>query len=182
MLGLKVTMRKEAGRNSTKYLHREVMPMSIRVLTLAMLSAMFCIESAPSNAADLSRKPFSRWGQSFCAQSGNCDVNFGVVPASHAYEIKFVSCYLSIGNVNGKPLYWYLHVVKPGKDPVGRIHLRPNSLGTTTTEHTYNATENGFLRAPAGATMTVAMTRDTSTAGGIPFLECTMTGEDVTLG
>lgn len=153
--------------------------MSFRYSRTALLLAVICLASQPSYAAEISRKSFTKFGTGACPLSGGCNVDFGTVPANHIYEVTSVSCYLSIENVNGRVLYWYLYALKSGASVLGRIHLRPTSLGTTSTAHTYSATETTMLRVPSGASIGVSMTRDGSTAGGVPNIDCTIGGADV---
>jgi hypothetical protein len=132
------------------------------------------------HAAEVARQAFSKFKSAICVGSGSCSVDFGLVPANRRYEIRMVSCYLTIGNVNGKVLYWYLHANK-GTQVLGRIHLRPQLLGTVPPSVTYNATEYGLLVVPQGGSMIVAMTRDSSTAGEVPGMDCTISGDNVVL-
>lgn len=138
----------------------------------------------PSVAAtELSRTPITIFGLGACPNAGTCSVDFGVVPgnARRRYEITHVSCYLSIGNTNGKVLYWYLHATRDGQI-IGRIHLRPHLLGTVPNSVvTYNANEDGLVVVPGGGTLLVTMSRDASSIGGIPSIDCTISGYDVRL-
>lgn len=131
-------------------------------------------------AKEISRTPFTKFASNGCPSSGGCDVSFGAVPNKRRFEIRTVSCYVSIGNVNGRVLYWYLQAAK-NSEVLGRIHLRPQHLGTTSTAVTYNANEQAYLVLPAGTTMSVGMTRDSSTAGGITHFDCTISGDKVRL-
>lgn len=157
---------------------------SVRQFTAAAITSALFIGALTSGAhAEVSRQAFSKFRAADCAGGVSCTVDFGLVPAYHRYEIRMVSCYLSIGNVNGKVLYWYLHVRNRALNIVGRMHLRPQLLGTVPSAPavTYNATEQGLVVAPAGGSMIVAMTRDASTAGEVPGMDCTIGGDDVTL-
>jgi hypothetical protein len=150
---------------------------------LAISGVIFGASVGPGSAAtEVSRTPFSKFGSQNCPDSGSCSVDFGIVPGAIRvrYEITHVTCYLSIANANGRVGYWYLHVLKSGTI-LGRIHMRPNFLGTFTTSVTYNANEEGLVVAPGGSSMIVTMTRDSSTAGGIPNMDCTISGYDVRL-
>jgi len=135
----------------------------------------------PTEAAEVSRRTFSIHKSTECSTSPSCFLDFGAVPAKHRYEITNVSCYLVIGNVNGRVLYWQLSGIRNGVHR-GRIHLRAHFLGTSSSAVHYNATEQGLIVAPAGTQLTVSMTRDSSTAGGIPHMNCTIGGQDITLG
>jgi hypothetical protein len=150
--------------------------------SLAALLA-FCLSLAAlprdGNAAtEVSRSLFSKFISKDCSATASCTADFGIVPARTVYEIKSVSCYVSIENVNGRVLYWYLHSSKNGS-VIGRIHLRPTFLGKTSTSITYNATEQAYLRVPQGAAIFVTMTRDGTTAGAIPGMDCTISGDAV---
>lgn len=148
---------------------------------LALFLLMLAAPGSEALAAkEVSRKPFSKFVGKSCAGSSSCTTDFGTVPQNFRFEITNVSCYLSIGNVNGKVLYWYFHSAKDAK-VVGRIHLRPQLLGTSSTAVTYNANEQAHLVLPAGASMLVGMTRDSSTAGEIPNMDCTISGDKVKL-
>jgi len=140
--------------------------------------------TGPSVAAtEISRTPITIFGTGACPTEGNCGVDFGTVPGHdrRRYEITHVSCYLSISNPNAKILYWFLHA-SIGGAAIGRIHLRPHLLGTIPNSTvTYNANEDGLLVVPGGGILTVAMTRDASSAGGIPNIDCTISGYDVRL-
>jgi hypothetical protein len=105
-----------------------------------------------------------------------------VVPGGdeRRYEITFVSCYLSIGNPNGRVGYWYLNANRHG-DVVGRIHLRSHFLGRSPDSVTYNASESGLLVVYGGGRIAVTNSRDWSTPGAVPFMDCTMSGYDVQL-
>jgi hypothetical protein len=135
-----------------------------------------------ARAAELLRVAFSKFVFNNCPASGSCSVDFGTVPGGgkRRYEITSVTCYLIIANINGRPLYWYLYALRNGQQ-VGRIHLRPTFMGTTPTERTYHATEQGLVVVQGGGTIGVTMTRDTSTAGGINGLQCSIGGYDVRL-
>jgi hypothetical protein len=135
-----------------------------------------------SHAAELSRVAFSKFTSQSCPASGSCFNDFGTVPGAgkRRYEITQASCYLIIGNPNGRPLYWYLYAVRNG-ELIGRIHLRPAFLGTTSTEITYNATEQGLVVVPGGGQIGISVTRDSSTAGAINGLQCSIGGYDVRL-
>jgi hypothetical protein len=148
-------------------------------LATVVFSALFVATCAYGvHAAEVARQAFSKFRSANCIGSASCFVDFGLVPAKHRYEIRMVSCYVSINNVNGKVLYWYLHA-KKDTQIVGRIHLRPQLLGTVTPTVTYNATEYGLVVVPQGGSMTVAMTRDGSTAGEIQGMDCTIGGDNV---
>ncbi len=135
-----------------------------------------------ASGAERSRVAFSKFAFNSCPASGSCFVDFGTVPGSgkRRYEITSVTCYLIIANVNGRPLYWYLYAER-NQEAVGRIHLRPTFLGTTSTERTYHATEQGMVVVQGGGTIGVSVTRDTSTAGAINGLQCSIGGYDVRL-
>ena len=132
-------------------------------------------------AAELSRVAFSKFALRNCSASFSCAVGFGSVPGTfkRRYEITNVSCYLAIGNASGSLRYWYLSGTKSGQ--LGRIHLRPSLLGTSTTEVTYNANEQGLVVVPGGGEIIVTVAKDASTAGGINSLQCSIGGYDVTL-
>lgn len=134
-----------------------------------------------ANAVELRRTEFSLFRQANCSGIASCSVSFGPVPGHQKWLIKYVSCYTSVGNPNGRILYWYLYANNANSDRVGEIHLRPASLGTTTTDHTYNANEQASLLVPQHSAVGVAMTRDSSTAGDTPFLLCTIGGDLIVL-
>jgi hypothetical protein len=138
------------------------------------------VASTSVQAAVLSRTNFSKFAFAECPTSGTCTVNFGTVPAKHIYEIKSVSCYVAIGNAAGKVLYWYLTGYSSTKQ-YGRIHLQPVLLGTSTDSVTYNATSNALIVAPAAASIATTVSRDGSTPGAIPSVDCTISGVDVKL-
>jgi hypothetical protein len=153
----------------------------------AILEISFCtllIGALPreANAAtEVRRIEFSMFASNQCPAAATCSVSLGSVPANRAWLIKYVSCYVRILNVNGKVLYWYLSATRDNFMRVGEIQLRPTSLGTTATEHTYNATEQSYLRVPSGATIDISMARDGSTNGAIPNMQCTIGGDNIVL-
>jgi len=163
----------------TCFLRRVFLRIFLFVLSAAAIAALM---HDPAAAQELSRTSFTKFASNACPTSGNCFVDFGTVPgtARRRYEITSVSCYLSIGNVNGRVLYWYLYGLRNG-ELVGRIHLRATHLGATTNAVTYNATEQGLLVVPGGGTLGVSMARDGTTAGAVPNMDCTIGGYDVRL-
>jgi hypothetical protein len=133
-----------------------------------------------ANAAEeVKRVEFSKFISANCSTSPSCEADFGIVPNQRAWLIKSVSCHLVIGNQNGKPIYWFLTAVKG--NTVGRINLRPVSLGTDSTDHTYNATEQGYLRVSQKTEVAIEVGRDGSTPGNIPTMQCSIAGDDIVL-
>jgi hypothetical protein len=147
-----------------------------RLGIFALLFAALLPLASEARAASV---PFARWASKACPTSGDCAISFPAVPAARMWIIRYVSCYTAIGNVDGKILYMYLYANRKSGKRVGEIHLRPTSLGTSASDRTYNATETAYLPVPGGSTLGVTMTRDSSTAGDIPFLQCTIGGDSV---
>lgn len=149
-------------------------------IALATLFVLSC--TVPANSAIVSRTNFSKFGQGNCSGIASCGVDFGVVPAKHIYEIRNVSCYFAIGNAAGRPLYLYFTAFKQvPQAQYGQIHMQPAFLGTSSNSVTFNATASALVRAPAGAQLAVSSTRDGSTAGDFPFMQCTISGVDIKL-
>lgn len=152
--------------------------MSLRYLVLCGL-ALGATTLDANAAQEVRRAEFSLWKSANCPGNTSCAVSFGTVPALRAWLIKYVSCYTAVGDVNGKILYWYLYANHANGTRVGEIHLRPTSLGISGPARTYNATEQGYLRVPAGGIVGATMTRDASTPGETPFLNCTIGGDNI---
>ena len=147
-----------------------------RALRYFCLAALLTLSGArPTLAAIVESTPFSTFGRNECPLSGGCFVEFETVPEGHIYDIHNVSCYFSISNLNARPLYLYFTAADV-QSQYGRIHLQPTRLGVTTTVVTYNATANALVRAPAGARLIVNVDRDSSTPGGMPNIDCTISG------
>lgn len=145
------------------------------------LGLLLACSSTHVDAAEVSRREVSKWQSQNCPASASCAVSFGTVPDHHAWLIKYASCYVIIGNVNGQVLYLYLYANNRSNTRVGEINLRPTPLGTASPDRTFNATETAYLRVPAGGTVGVTMSRDTSTTGGIPVLRCSIGYDDIVL-
>jgi hypothetical protein len=152
---------------------------SLAVKIVSLAGGLLAFGTAAQSAEDVSTKAFSIFKQADCAPDNCGGVLFGEVPKNHRWEITSVSCYLANGNANGQVLYWYLTAFKAPDNQYGRIELRPQRLGVSGTNVTYNATEQGLIVAPAGASVSVSMTRDSTTPGGIPHQRCTIGGLDV---
>jgi hypothetical protein len=130
-------------------------------------------------AEELSRRSFSQFRFAQCPGSASCSIDFGTVKANRLREINFVSCYLVIGAAEGRPLYWrFVGLSETGR---AQVELLPVRLGTSGNSATYNATQPAFIVVEAGSNMAVAVTRDSSTAGDIPFLQCTVSGYEAKL-
>jgi hypothetical protein len=149
-------------------------------LTIALCALAVGTTIDVTNAQEVRRVEFTKFVSNSCPASGSCFVDFGTVPADRAWLIRYVSCYLIIGNQNGRPLYWYLYAVRNG-NVIGRIHLRPAELGATSTERTFNATEQGYMKVPFGSTVGLSVTRDSSTAGAINGIQCSIGGDNIVL-
>jgi hypothetical protein len=145
--------------------------LSFFVLLLAALPL-----ASQARAAEV---PFARYAHADCSGIASCGVTFPAVPATRMWIVRYVSCYTAVGNANGKILYMFFYANRKNGDRVGEIHLRPASLGTGGSDHTYNATETAYLPLPGGSTMGVGMTRDSSTPGDTPFLNCTIGGDSI---
>lgn len=155
----------------------------LRRLSMLVVSSMTVAMMGPSALAqELSRTPFTMTANNSCPASASCPFDFGTFPGGNKrrYEITTASCYLGIGHLEGRVLYWFLYATRDGKD-FGRIHMRPTPLGIGPNVATFSATEQGLLIVHGGGTIGVAITRDSSSSGGIDNVDCTIGGYDVRL-
>lgn len=128
-----------------------------------------------AHAAQVLLNNFSKFAQNNCPLSSNCSVSLGTVPANRIYEITSVSCYAGQNNTSGAVLYWYFTAYNSvSHAQYGHINLRPTRLGISGSTLTWNATESGLVRAPAGATLAVAF--QGAGAGVIANTDCTIGG------
>jgi hypothetical protein len=146
----------------------------MKPLRVALATACLVLPLAPQAlAVDVFQRDFSKFVYNNCPLSSYCAVDFGTVPANKVFEIKSVSCYAGQDNTSGSILYWYFTAYNQPAQ-YGQIHLRPTKLGISNTTLTWNATETGIVRAPAGAHLQVAL--QGASAGAIAHLQCTIGG------
>jgi hypothetical protein len=150
-----------------------------RFSQLSFFVLLFAALPPLASQARAAEVPFTRYANQDCTGATSCSVSFPAVPAGRMWIIRSVSCYTAVGNANGRILYMFFYANRANGKRVGEIHLRPTSLGTDSTNHTYNATETAYLPLPSGSIIGVGMTRDSSTPGDTPFLNCTIGGDSI---